>query len=497
MKSLENIDSFGAIDADNDDILLQVFEDHEAYRNIIDYKKFIIVGRKGTGKTAIFKKMLTLPKERYITFGHTFADYPWHYHDSQKSDGMPEHEKYVNSWKYLILLTLSKIILNYDASLPYDEVSLNSLTKIEQFVIDSYGTKDPDITQIFTPNRKLHLKPYLRLPGVIEAGLSPEYTNMSDLPKYFTEVNKNLMEHIFKSLNPENNYFICFDQLDLGFDPNSLEYMNRIIGLLLAAKDINKVSKENLKKCSIVIFLRDDIYDNLHFEDKNKLTQNSLSLIEWDKEITGNTLKNLMEKRFNNLLNNDVEIRIKWENVFDESKEMPGHQTKYTHITDRTYLRPRDIIKFSNEVLRQYKLRINLKEMQEKYFINQDINLARQEYGNYFYEELDDEIHKHIPNYKNYFEIFKSIGKFQFSLKEYIDAFEKRHELYPDITDPIAILKDLFEFSIIGYYKAGGLGYGGSEYVFKYIDRKAQFDSSSGKYRIHLGLLEALNLRRY
>jgi signal peptidase I len=175
---------------------------------------------------------------------------------------------------------------------------------------------------------------------------------------------------------------------------------------------------------------------------------------------------------------------------------MPGHQTKYVHITDRTYLRPRDIIQFSNEVLKQYKQRAK-NGVDEQKFINQDINYARQDYSNYFYEELDDEIHKHIPEYKQYFEIFKTIGKVQFDRTDYIVAFNKRHELFPDISDPIIILKSLFDFSVIGFYKAGGLGYGGSEYIFKYIDRKAQFDSSADRFRVHLGLMEVLNLKRY
>ena len=41
-----------------------------------------------------------------------------------------------------------------------------------------------------------------------------------------------------------------------------------------------------------------DIYDNLHFEDKNKITENFLSMIEWDTPKTEKTLKTLMEKRF-------------------------------------------------------------------------------------------------------------------------------------------------------------------------------------------------------
>lgn len=42
---------------------------------------------------------------------------------------------------------------------------------------------------------------------------------------------------------------------------------------------------------------------------------------------------------------------------FDEKTQMPGYQSKYQHMPDRTFLRPRDIIRFCNSVLKQYKLR--------------------------------------------------------------------------------------------------------------------------------------------
>jgi hypothetical protein len=47
--------------------------------------------------------------------------------------------------------------------------------------------------------------------------------------------------------------------------------------------------------------------------------------------------------------------------VFDETRSMSGHQSNYQHIIDRTFLRPRDIIKFCNEVLIAYKRREDTK----------------------------------------------------------------------------------------------------------------------------------------
>ncbi|MGB9293956.1 MAG: hypothetical protein WCB64_11665, partial [Desulfobaccales bacterium] len=268
MKNLMDVEKFGAIDADNDDLLFECFEDHEAFIDLLNFKKFIIVGRKGSGKTAIFKKLLMTKEQDLFTFGHTFSDYPWQYHDKQAKLGIPDYDKYTHSWKYLIMLTLSKIILNQDKSLPFNEETYDDLIKIEQFVLDTYGTRDPDVTQIFSPTRKLKLKPHFSLDWkILKLGISPESVPMQELPTIIQEVNQNLINYTVQSLNPENRYFICFDQLDLGFDPNNPEYSNRLIGLLLACRDINIKAKENNKNLFIVIFLRNDIYGSLHFED--------------------------------------------------------------------------------------------------------------------------------------------------------------------------------------------------------------------------------------
>src|SRR5690606_14440960 len=99
----------------------------------------------------------------------------------------------------------SKILLNQDQSLPHDDDSLENLTKIESFVVDSYGTRDPDVTQIFTPSKKLKLKPNFKVDlGVIQGSVSPEGVPMEHLPTIIQDVNLNLMEYVLGSLNPSN-----------------------------------------------------------------------------------------------------------------------------------------------------------------------------------------------------------------------------------------------------------------------------------------------------
>lgn len=493
MKHLSSVEHFGAIDADNDELLFTCFEDHEAYLDLLAQKKFLIVGRKGSGKTAIFKRMLTTRQPDFFCYGHTFSDYPWHHHDLQARIGIPDFDKFTHSWKYLVLLTASKIILNFDQSLPVDTQSMDYMVRIEQFILDSYGTRDPDVTQIFTPTKHLKIKPSFQVDfKILKAGVSPEQVPMLELPKIVQELNTNLTRYVMDCLNPAHRYFVLFDQLDLGFDPSNPQYSNRLIGLLLACRDLNLAAKSVGKKFFASVFLRDDIYDMLQFEDKNKITENFLSLIEWDTPRTDKSLKNLMEKRFTALVKEKGET-IKWSNIFDETKEMPGHQTKYQHILDRTYLRPRDIIRFCNSILKQYKTRVK-EQGDDGPFENQDIHSARVEYSNYFINELDDEIHKHIPDYKDYLEVLRKLGSWHFDRDSFESEFQS--SFFQSKRSAQEVLADLYAFSVIGFYRPGGRGYGGSEYVFMYKEPQTQFDSSASRFRVHPGLLEVLGLKR-
>lgn len=496
MKPLYEAEIFGAVDADNDDLLLESFEDHEAFVSVLKRERFLVLGKKGSGKTAIFKKLLSVPDKDYFCFGHTFSDYPWHHHDLQARAGIPDFDKFTHSWKYLILVTASKVLLNFDKSLPYSDESLEYLARIERFIVDSYGSRDPDVTQLFTPTKKLKLRPTFEIDlKMLKAGISPEQVPVTELPVVVQEVNTNLADAVIQAMNPQHQYIICFDQLDLGFDPNDGNYVNRLIGLILACRDINILARKAEKKFFIAVMLRDDIYDVLRFEDKNKITENFVSIIEWDMPRSQNTLKELMEKRFSSVLADDASPNISWNDVFNEDREMPGHQTKYQHLLDHTYQRPRDMIKFCNLVLQSFKNR-SRQPVEADHALkidNVDVHNSKAAYSDYFARELDDEIHKHLPNYEDILGVIRSIGLWQFSREEFTNACETRN--FAHGTQISAILSSLYDFSIIGFYRPGGKGYGGSEYVFHYKEPRTRFDPTASRFRAHPGLIDHLGLK--
>jgi hypothetical protein len=61
-------------------------------------------------------------------------------------------------------------------------------------------------------------------------------------------------------------------------------------------------------------------------------------------------------------------------------------------------------------------------------------------------------------------DVLRALGKWQFDSGEFEVVFTTRQAG----VSGSEVLERLYEFSFIGFYRAGGRGFGGSEYMFKY-----------------------------
>ena len=125
---------------------------------------------------------------------------------------------------------------------------------------------------------------------------------------------------------------------------------------------------------------------------------------------------------------------------------------------------------------------------------NVDVHNARIEFSEYFLREIDDEVHKHSPTYDQDLDILRALGKWHFERGEFETTYKVQQ---PTEAVPASeVLERLYEFSFIGFYRAGGRGFGGSEYMFKYREPRTRFDPTSTRFRIHPGLIEVMGLKR-
>lgn len=110
---VDKIQSFGGVAAEYDNLLADFFIRTSAYQRIANQERFIVVGRKGTGKTAIYRQLQQQAGQESgaCAVGLEFSDYPWGAHQEVANTLASPVERFTESWRFLILVELAKLIL--------------------------------------------------------------------------------------------------------------------------------------------------------------------------------------------------------------------------------------------------------------------------------------------------------------------------------------------------------------------------------------------------
>jgi hypothetical protein len=111
----------------------------------------------------------------------------------------------------------------------------------------------------------------------------------------------------------------------------------------------------------------------------------------------------------------------------------------------RTFLRPRDSIRFCNEVLTVYQTERGGANFQTEHVKGAEANFSR-----YMVKELEDELHKHSKSYENYFEVLKNLTNVTFSLKEFEAAWWEKRTLFDSDETPLGALAHLIHLEVDG-----------------------------------------------
>ncbi len=349
-----------------------------------------------------------------------------------------------------------------------------------EFLEENYGGITPQLGQILRP-AKVKLSKRTFAPAVLgnqlgsiefEAdggGIAPELDRLTDA----------LLDNAktIASQTGVPKVFLHFDELDQGLAKLDDRRREMIVGLILAARSV----RTDPAKVPLfpVIYVRTDIWEELRFSDKNKISQSSAVFLEWDPD----TLLEMVNER----------IRVKlWSNYnwdeLDDGNLMRGSQTKWSHIVSRTFNRPRDVIQFLN-----HAIKLALKVMPEAdLFENSDIQAAREPYSRYLKQELDDEITPHWEEWGEALQACSELSTITFSRDAFHEAYGKRKSKLNTMEADDA-LELLYSFSVIGYRR--GIGGGGSGWVFQYTDPDAGWDNAASRLKVHLGLKEFAKLR--
>ena len=124
---------------------------------------------------------------------------------------------------------------------------------------------------------------------------------------------------------------------------------------------------------------------------------------------------------------------------------------------------------------------------------NEDVTTARTPYSTYLRRELADEVHAHFPEWEDWLELLRRIGRIAFTPEQFEKECARSSALAQ--RDPPEILTALYRFGIIGFARRGGSGKGGTVEYWSYRNPDITFDAGAPYFKVHLGLKENLDLR--
>jgi hypothetical protein len=496
--------NFGKVSAERDDLLIKYFYDNGVLNGVITSpSSFLILGRKGAGKTAVFK-YLSENKTAYIKSNDvliplTFEDYNWNIHSLLSNKDKAESLSYKQSWKFVIIIEAIKSLHDWHKAKGHKTPP--RIEKAHKLLEKLFDSPIPTIYQIMS--RKLLSISSLKLPKAVidleEGNFDSAEINGGEVS--FDEIrdNKNLQQSLSENIENLLNYFekslstlsgvqifICFDRVDEAWDDVSFESSRKVIAGLISAAD--SLTSQYRGLIRPIVFLREDIFDVLSINDSNKLREDCGELLHWNRDA----IQKLLLARVNYFAKEKgITPYTSLDGIFD-NKEMRQRTKQFNYIMKRTMMRPRDFISYLGRVLDSMNEKINDPFTEESITFevidSESIYNAEPGYSEWLKQEILDEWSVQSPIIKDLLISLQNHSTTNFTAVQ-LEGQLKMVRNNINTHDIIGYLKFLFDNSIIGFRLGES-----REWKFKCFYPSQGFISSS-EYRVHEGLVRALNLK--
>lgn len=447
---------------------------------ILKNQKCYVIGRKGTGKTAICNHIVNTKSFNVFAERLSFKNFPFNELYGLTNSKYTGPNQYITLWKYLIYSTVCQLMVKNEhiessvrrqLSTIYPEHEIKQLyRKVSEWTSASFGL------EVLGNGGNLQ----------VARTESPQPRSLSWIEK------TDILEDVIINHCDESKYYIVFDELDedyRSFDSNNKkeEYKSLLTSLFKAVQDIKCVFAQTSLQVMPVVFLRDDIYSLLNDSDKNKWSDLKIEL-EWTEE----KIKNMLAFRISQDLRDDeekVNFSKMWDKLFDRKQICYGNgqnkkTTSFEFICKSTQMRPRDFIKYVQSCCDVAM------EKNEKWISPDTIKHVDRAFSNYLRNEIVDEVYPLLSEINNVFQIISNIRKPIFTYREFCEEYDKYLNL-GTITEKnmYYVLDTLYNFSVIGNQNR----YHQDHCYFKYLHTNMTYNRDESIV-LHRGLLKALQI---
>ena len=432
--------------------LLDVYGDFHDLGGKLATQNFIVIARKGCGKSAFGKYVVTKATNEPNLFASFVrgSDYQFeklvqlgrHHNDNLATEAL---------FTWLVLTNMLRLIV--DNQLAHDNKKFKLL---QDFLRRNSGYIDIDQYQIdqlvqqhgWTVNIE-PLRKFLRVRSAdsleIRSGRAPFYALIPHLEKVIVGILSDKVE-----IDNNNSYLLFFDDLDIGFKSDNEQSCDSIMSLIRVCRKLNnELFANNNINAKVIVFLRDDIeaYLTNRYADTARVFSSYGVKVSWFQDLyTGNDqedqlfMKQFINKRIKFAFERAQKTYNKQDPWASLVKENIAERSSFKYVLNNTLFRPRDLLLFFKP-LESGAFRLPLGKDQ----IRSLSELYSEELAREVKNELSSFYDEHQINM-----IFSAIGSIDASSDvTYTEAENIVHDNCTNV-DPGNLLRHLFDRSIIG-----------------------------------------------
>ncbi|MEG0272996.1 MAG: hypothetical protein RR639_08135 [Hydrogenoanaerobacterium sp.] len=413
---------------DNPDFFIEMYYDPRRNINsLLTSSKFIVLGRKGTGKTAMKQKLIIDAQSDQslaidLSINISDFDYFLAQKDVDESFLAKAWQLFILSYAYRCLIE-AKVVSKYSLDPSIKEMMFLSKKNLLKKIVDrmtlnvSFKSKHIDVESSLTSDK-------------------------NDDKININEVIDQIVKLIQNKRKP-NKLYITIDSLDYFLEPSKAISKKYILSLIIAVSNLNERLSIGPLFLKTILFIRDEMFSELVFQDKNKLKMDCTIELKW------NTSRNPEESDIFQMLY----MRFYCSGYRDGIKKLAIELNDYFMLTGYDFYdrflnislgRPRDILQYLKfcQIIGDSKVQLTGDDI-----IKIDHNFS----DIYFIGEVKDELTGHFDDViiQDLQTILYKLPFDRFSYNTWREVI-LRHNV--DFNDNLALslLQKMYEFGFVG-----------------------------------------------
>ena len=471
--------------------------------NILYRDKFYIVGNKGVGKTALLFYISYLLKKKETAAECSMILFKTDIPDAQRArmeatekirlnnmNISKDELKYINDFSRLWTLVIYKKIVNDNKENEIFEKDTN--WKAFEGLIERLDEKQADILGFATKIQKNNIYFDNEQDSYIAEKIEyPEDESALPLQFFYEAIEQ--ASKLFCSLNlKKKKYFIFIDELEAYHRSNDIYIrdLTMIRDLIIVTKRINAMLKvHNINSIKIILSVRSEVIASISREipgfELNKDLVGFSERISWSgakADFVRHPLLAIWIKRIQESLNQKGFSYTSSEIYFHMFEEFVGMNRIMDYILERTWNKPRDIVRFMsciNDQAGENQYRYDAKSFEccmEEYSRQSKEELV-EELGAIYSNQQIEKIFISLTAYKKHFSKMELLSRLEECILKY----------YPEL-DSEKLVSDLYRVGVLGL-----INFNTKQELWGYRGQR-NAEGDEWRFLVHRGLWRNLEL---